>query len=113
MALNGLGFALTSTPALHSVLSTVSPGEHGITSGVHNMVRFTGATAGTTIGGIILYALIPVSFEGLAGPIPGFREAYLPGAAVCLPGAGAGIYLARLRALKSEQVKKDPVLEFK
>jgi len=113
LALNGLGFALTSTPALHSVLSTVSPGEHGITSGVHNMVRFTGAAAGTTIGGIILYALIPVSFEGLVGPIPGFREAYLLGAAVCLPGAGAGIYLARLRALKPEQVKKDPAFEFK
>lgn len=97
LALNGVGFALTSTPALHSVLSTVSPGEHGITSGVHNMVRFTGAAAGTTVGGIVLYALIPITFEGLVGPIPGFREAYLLGAGVCLPGIAAGVYLARLR----------------
>lgn len=98
LALNGLGFAMTSTPALHSVLSTVSKGQHGITSGVHNMIRFTGAAAGTTIGGIVLYALIPASFGGLVGPIPGFRESYLLGAAACLPGVGAGIYLAVLRA---------------
>ena len=101
LALNGLGFAMTSTPALHSVLSTVSAGQHGITTGVHNMVRFTGAAAGTTIGGIVLYALIPASFEGLVGPIPGFRESYLLGAAVCLPGVAAGIYLARLRVKKN------------
>jgi EmrB/QacA subfamily drug resistance transporter len=95
--LNGVGFAMTSTPALHSVLSNVSREEHGIASGVHNMVRFTGVAAGTTIGGIVLYALIPVSFEGLTGPIPGFREAYLLAAAACLPGIAAGVYLARLR----------------
>ncbi len=111
LALNGLGFALTSTPALHSVLSTVSSTEHGISSGVHNMVRFTGVAAGTTIGGIVLYALIPASFEGLTGPIPGFREAYLLGAAACLPGVFAGLYLVRLRALKSGQNKPDSVLE--
>ena len=97
LALNGTGFALTATPALHSVLSTVDSNEHGITTGVHNMVRFTGAAAGTTIGGIILYALIPISFEGLVGPIPGFREAYLFGAAACLPGVAAGVYLSVAR----------------
>ena len=113
LALNGLGFAMTSTPALHSVLSTVSPGEHGITTGVHNMVRFTGVAAGTTIGGIILYALMPVSFEGLAGPIPGFRETYLLGAAVCLPGVAAGIYLAWLRAVKYTQAEKGAHKEYK
>ncbi len=95
--LNGVGFALTSTPSLHSVLSNVSRDDHGIASGVHNMIRYTGVAAGTTIGGIVLYALIPVSFEGLTGTIPGFREAYLLAAAACVPGIAAGIYLARLR----------------
>jgi len=97
LALNGTGFALTSTPALHSVLSTVGSRENGIASGVHNMVRFTGAAAGTTLGGIILYALIPETFTGLSGPIPGFRETCLLGAAACLPGIAAGVYLAVLR----------------
>ncbi len=97
LALNGIGFALTSTPALHSVLSTVSSKESGIASGVHNMMRFTGAAAGTTLGGIILYALIPETFTGLSGPIPGFRETCLLGAAACLPGIAAGVYLAVLR----------------
>ncbi len=105
LVLNGLGFALTSTPALHSVLSTVSSVEHGITTGVHNMVRFTGAAAGTTIGGIFLYALMPAGFEGLSGPIPGFREAYLLGAAVCLPGVAAGIHLTCLRQKKSKALR--------
>jgi EmrB/QacA subfamily drug resistance transporter len=105
LALNGLGFALTATPALHSVLSTVDSEQHGITSGVHNMVRFTGAAAGTTIGGIILYALIPVSIAGVAGPIPGFRETYLFGAAICLPGIAAGVYLAYLKKAGTKKVK--------
>jgi EmrB/QacA subfamily drug resistance transporter len=97
LALNGLGFSMTSTPALYSVLATVSSGEHGITSGVHNMVRFTGAAVGTTIGGIVLYAMIPKSFAGLVGAIPGFQEAFLLGAFFCLPGVAAGVYLALLR----------------
>jgi EmrB/QacA subfamily drug resistance transporter len=96
LALNGLGFALTSTPALHAVLSTVSDAQHGIATGVHNMIRFTGAAAGTTIGGIILYALMPAVFEGLSGPIPGFREAFIAAAAVCLPGIAAGVWLIKL-----------------
>jgi len=66
-----------------------------------NMVRFTGAATGTTIGGIILYALIPASFEGLTGPIPGFEEAYLFGAAACLPGVAAGVYLAWLNRVRN------------
>ncbi len=97
LALNGLGFALTATPALHSVLSTVDAAQHGVASGIHNMARFTGAAAGTTIGGIILYALIPASFEGLTGPLPGFRESFTFGAFACLPGIAAGIYLAYLK----------------
>ncbi len=96
LALNGLGFAMTATPALHSVLSTVDSTRNGVASGVHNMVRFTGSAAGTTIAGIILYALIPSVFEGVTGPLPGFREAFLFGAAACLPGIGAGVYLALL-----------------
>lgn len=101
LALNGFGFALTSTPALHAVLSTVDPRQHGIVSGVHNMMRFTGAAAGTTASGIILYALIPASFDSIAGPIPGFHEAFMLGAAVCLPGIAAGIYLARQRLINA------------
>lgn len=104
LALNGLGFSMTSTPALYSVLATVSSSEHGITSGVHNMVRFTGAAVGTTIGGIVLYALIPKSFAGLTGAIPGFQEAFLLGAFFCLPGVAAGVYLALLR--RNEQKRK-------
>jgi EmrB/QacA subfamily drug resistance transporter len=104
LALNGLGFSMTSTPALYSVLAAVSSNEHGITSGVHNMVRFTGAAAGTTIGGIVLYALIPKSFAGLSGAIPGFQEAFLLGAFFCLPGVVAGVYLALLH--RKEQVSR-------
>jgi len=110
LALNGLGFALTSTPALHSVLSTVSSRENGIASGVHNMVRFTGAAAGTTLGGIILYALIPETFAGLSGPIPGFRETCLLGAAACLPGIAAGAYLAILRFRDSVNLAADSTI---
>lgn len=110
LALNGIGFALTSTPALHSVLSTVSNKESGITSGLHNMVRFTGAAAGTTLGGIILYALIPETFTGLSGPIPGFRETCLLGAAACLPGIAAGIYLAALRSKNPGSLAEDHYL---
>jgi MFS family permease len=94
LAINGLGFAMTATPALHSVLSTVDSSRNGVASGVHNMVRFTGSATGTTIAGIILYALIPSVFEGISGPIPGFREAFLFGAIACLPGIAAGVYLA-------------------
>ncbi len=111
LALNGVGFALTSAPALQSVLSTVKPGEHGIASGVHNMVRFTAVAAGTTIGGIILYALIPASFEGLAGPIPGFRETYLLGAIACLPGIAAGLYLSWLRAYRPAKPLEEAAVE--
>jgi EmrB/QacA subfamily drug resistance transporter len=110
LALNGIGFALTSTPALHSVLSTVSSKDSGIASGVHNMVRFTGAAAGTTLGGIILYALIPETFTGLSGPIPGFRETCLLGAAACLPGIAAGIYLAVLRSKNTKSLAEDHYL---
>lgn len=95
LALNGTGFGFTTVPALNAVISTVGSGRHGIASGMHNMVRFTGAAIGTTIGGIILYAVIPASFSGLAGPIPGFREVYLLGAAACLPGFFAGALLCR------------------
>lgn len=111
LALNGLGFALTSAPALQSVLSTVRPGAHGIASGVHNMIRFTGVAAGTTIGGIVLYAMIPVSFEGWVGPIPGFRETYLLGAAACLPGIAAGLYLTWLRAARPAHEGKEAAVE--
>ncbi len=106
LALNGLGFAFTATPALHAVLSTVDSSRHGIASGIHNMVRFTGAATGTTIGGIILYALIPDTFIGLAGPIPGFREAYLFGTAACLVGMVAGFYLY-FTGRKKIDAKKD------
>lgn len=105
LALNGLGFAMTSSPALQSVLSTVNRAEHGISTGVHNMVRFTGAAAGTTLGGIVLYALMPATFAGLTGPVPGFREVYLVGALACLPGVAAGIYLAFLRGREAGKVK--------
>ena len=97
LALNGLGFALTSTPALHAVLSAVSPSHHGVASGVHSMLRFTGSAIGTTVAGIVLYALIPLSYAGLQGPLPGFREAYLVGAAACLSGMAVGILLMRYR----------------
>ena len=93
LALNGLGFSMTSTPALNSALSAVGSGQHGVASGVHNMVRFTGASAGTTIGGIVLYAYLPLSFSNISGPISGFYQALLMSALVCLPGLAAGIYL--------------------
>lgn len=93
MALNGIGFGLSSAPALNAVVSTVSASRHGIASGLHNMIRFTGAAMGTAIGGIILYTLIPASFTGLTGTIPGFREVFLLSAAFCLPGIPAGFLL--------------------
>ncbi|MDY6826853.1 MAG: MFS transporter [Bacillota bacterium] len=102
LALNGLGFALTSTPALHAVLSSVRPSQHGVASGVHNMLRFTGSAIGTTVAGIVLYALIPSSFAGLLGPLPGFHEAYLVEAVACLLGVGVGILLIRNSAKKSQ-----------
>ncbi|MEW5783980.1 MAG: MFS transporter [Bacillota bacterium] len=99
LALNGIGFGFTTVPALNAVLSTVSGGRHGVASGTHNMVRFTGAAIGTTLGGIILYTLTPAAFTGLAGPIPGFREVYLLSAAACLPGLAAGASLYRAAKL--------------
>ncbi len=93
LALNGLGFAMTSTPALNSALSVVRSGQHGVTSGVHNMIRFTGASVGTTISGIVLYAYLPLSFSNISGSIPGFYQALLLSAIACLPGLLAGIYL--------------------
>lgn len=102
LALNGLGFALTSTPALHAVLSAVSPSRHGVASGVHNMLRFTGSAIGTTVAGIVLYTLIPSSYTGLQGSLPGFREAYLVQATACLLGVAVGIFLIRYRGEKGQ-----------
>jgi EmrB/QacA subfamily drug resistance transporter len=93
LVLNGAGFGLATTPAFNTVLSTVDDERHGIASGVHNMIRFTGAAIGTTLGGIILYALIPETFTMVGSPIPGFREVLQLAAAACLPGVGAGLYL--------------------
>lgn len=93
LALNGMGFGFTTVPALNAVIASVGSGRLGIASGMHNMARFTGASMGTTVGGIMLHTLIPVSFIGLAGVIPGFREVFLVSAAVCLLGAAAGLGL--------------------
>jgi EmrB/QacA subfamily drug resistance transporter len=93
LALNGMGFGFTTVPALNAVIASVGSGRHGIASGMHNMVRFTGASVGTTIGGIMLYALIPVSFSGLVGAIPGFRDVFLVSSVVCLLGVAVGLRL--------------------
>lgn len=93
LVLNGAGFGLATTPAFNTVLSTVENSQHGIATGVHNMIRFTGAAIGTTLAGIILYTLIPESFTSPVNPISGFREVLLLAAAACLPGVGAGLYL--------------------
>lgn len=93
LILNGIGYSLSSTPALNAVISTVTADRHASTSGVYNMVRYTSAAAGTTLAGIILYTLIPSSFTSITTAIPGFKEYYLFGAAACLPGIAAGIAL--------------------
>lgn len=98
LLINGTGFGLATTPALNAVISTVPPAQHGIAAGVHNMVRFTGAAMGTTLSGIILYALIPASFTGIAGAIPGFYEVFMLAAAACLPGLPIGIILWKIKA---------------
>lgn len=97
IVLSGIGFGLTTIPALNAVLSTVGADRYGMASGVHNMVRFIGSAAGTTAGGIVLYALLPASYSGLNGPIPGFYHVYILQALACLPGILAGIKLTLLR----------------
>lgn len=93
LALNGMGFGFTTVPALNAVMASVGSGRHGTASGMHNMIRFTGVSVGTTIGGIILYALIPVSFTALVGVIPGFQEVFLMSAVACLLGVAVGLWL--------------------
>jgi len=97
LVLNGISFGFTAVPSLNSVISAVSTEQHGIASGAHNMFRFTGAAMGTTIGGIVLYATMPATFTSLSGPLSGFREVYLLGAAACLPGIVAGFWLKSIR----------------
>jgi len=77
LALSGIGFGLTSAPALNAVIAGNGHGHYGIASGMQNMIRFTGASIGTAIGGIMLYAFVPAAFSGITGAIPGFREVFL------------------------------------
>jgi EmrB/QacA subfamily drug resistance transporter len=93
LALSGMGFGLTSAPALTAVIAGNGNGHYGIASGIQNMIRFTGASIGTAIGGIMLYALTPATLTGITGAIPGFKEVFLMCAAVCMPGVAAGVWL--------------------
>jgi MFS family permease len=93
LALSGMGFGLTSAPALTAVIAGNGNGHYGIASGIQNIIRFTGASIGTAIGGIMLYALTPATLTGITGAIPGFKEVFLMCAAVCMPGVAAGVWL--------------------
>ena len=93
LALNGAGFGIATVPALNAIIGSSGGNRHGAVSGMHNMIRFTGASVGTSVCGILLYALMPASPLGLTGAIPGFREVFLMAVAVCGLGAAVGAYL--------------------
>lgn len=91
LVLNGIGVCLTVIPALNAVFSAIDPQHRGVVGSLNNMIRFYAISLGTTACGIMLYALIPSSFEGLIGPVPGFSEVFIFCAALCIPGLLFGI----------------------
>ncbi len=99
--LSGFGHGLTNIPALYSVMSTVNKERYGTAGGIHNMSRFAGTVFGTSISGIIIYALarLPAREAGL-GVASEYSAALLFCAGICLVGWFFGLYF---RSIESKE----------
>lgn len=64
----GLGMGLTQSPVAAAVTFTVAKDDLGVALGIFNMVRFIGASLGSTVFGVIL--------DGVGGGYAGFRLCY-------------------------------------
>jgi MFS family permease len=96
-ALAGAGMALVFAPAANAVLSSVRPHEAGQASGATNAMREIGG-----VFGIAVLATIFSNFGGYASGssfVSGVQPAAIVAAAVLVIGAGAALFVPKLRTV--------------
>jgi EmrB/QacA subfamily drug resistance transporter len=96
LVLAGAGVSLAMPAAQHAVLSAVAPAEIGKASGIFNMFRFLGATAGIAANAAIFIA----KSHGVTAPdfSAGFVAAVFLSTAFAFLAALAGLFLPARRA---------------
>jgi MFS family permease len=107
--LSGVGMAMYFAPVANVVLSAVRPEEEGQASGANNAIRELGG-----VFGVAVLASIFAHYGGYGTSetfVDGLTPAIYVGAGIVGVGAGAALFIPRLRKARAEVGELVPELE--